>query len=118
MKKKSLIGAVAGIVLLVGSFGVTRFVFSNVSSMPEGLSYTRDAYISSCRYWAKQENGVAELGDAIINQYCGCVYDDGVKQYGKEEFAKMDGAASETNSVTPEVNALVNTCLEQVFGAQ
>lgn len=118
MKNKSLIGVFVGIVLLVGSYGVTRFVFNNVSGTPDGLSYTRDAYISSCRYWAKQEKGVAELGDAVINQYCGCVYDKGVGQYGKEEFAKMDGESSDTNSVTPEVNALINACLEQVFGAQ
>lgn len=111
-----IVSVVVGLVLLFVSYGVTKFVFNNAMGTPDGLSYTREAYVSGCRYWARQDPSVEDISDAVINSYCGCVYDDGVRLYGKEEFAKMDSSASETNSVTPELNAIINTCIERVFG--
>jgi hypothetical protein len=111
-----VLGVVVVFILMGISWGAVRFILNNQSSPDiSGVTFTRDTYISACTYWAKQEPEAAELSDAFIKNYCGCIYDDGVKQYGKERFAEIDQSFSDTKTASPEVNELINACITKTF---
>jgi hypothetical protein len=92
-------------------------IIDNEPTDIKGFSYSRSTYIEGCSYSAKSQQGAAVLTDALITSYCGCVYDKGVAQYGAAEFTKKDMEATETNSLTPELNSLVNVCITQAMEA-
>lgn len=118
MKAQKVINVVVAIALFAISYGAVRFIFMDRTPVElQGLSYTRDTYVSSCAYWAKQEPEAKDLSDAFINTYCGCVYDDGVALYGKEKFTKVDQELTSTGVVSPEVNELINTCVTKTLNS-
>lgn len=80
----------------------------------DGLSYTREAYLSGCTGSALTIEGVTS---EMANSYCGCVYDQGVATYGITTFSNMDHQLNITNTVSPEMNTLINNCVVQI-GAQ
>lgn len=118
MSNKKVYGIVGGLIAVMFTFGIgsaIRYAMSTYNSTPEmqGLTYTRDTYVSSCSYWAKLEQTSEPLPEEMINKYCGCVYDEGIKVYGKEGFVKADAELTETGVVTTQMNDLVNVCVQK-----
>ena len=103
-----------GIFFFVVGFGVLSNYIArqNPSTEPlKGITYTREAYVGSCKRYALTNEGVT---DAMATSYCGCVYDQGTATYGATKFSEMDNQLTLTNNVTPEMNTLINNCIVQI----
>lgn len=77
---------------------------------PTGYTISREATVNSCVPNAIDEN----VTEAQATSYCGCVYDEGVALYGDEGFTKILVDLGDTNTITPEMNGVINTCIAQV----
>ena len=119
-KVYGIIGGVTTLFIGLIMAGAAKYtanqIIDNSPADVKGFSYTRESYLKGCSYSAKQSDGGAELTDALITSYCGCVYDKGVSQFGLAGFTQKDMQATETNSLTPELNELVNVCIQQALG--
>ncbi len=120
-KVYGVIGGVTAFFIVFGAglFGrfATQTAVDVTTNEIKGLTYSREAYVSSCSYWARQTPGAQDYSQAVIDNYCGCVYDRGVAQYGQEEFVRIDKEITQTNSVTPELNNIINACITQAMEA-
>lgn len=101
---------IVGLILLSLPTIIMR-IASYKSDSARGLAYTREAYVASCTRVATSNDSV-DIGTA--KAYCGCVYDRGTNQYGLEKFSQMDSEASNTNTISPEANDLINKCLVEI----
>lgn len=105
-----------GIIIFVVGFGMLSNYLARQNpptstTSLKGVSYTREAYVSSCKRYALANEGVT---DADATSYCGCVYDQGTATYGAVRFSEMDNELGSTSNVTPEWNTLINNCIVQI----
>lgn len=79
-------------------------------STTTGYVVSRDAFVHNCAPSAVSE----EVTETQANQYCGCVYDEGMTQYGGEKFTSMVLELGNSNTMTPELNTIVNDCSTKI----
>jgi hypothetical protein len=81
----------------------------------KNLVIEKPTYVKSCVHWAKLEESAEKLTDEILNSYCGCVYDKGVAMFGNAKFIELDEQVNKTGNLTPELNTIVNECVQSVI---
>lgn len=117
-KVRGLVSIILGItVFLVLYYGAQALMREATTPAAQPASFTvdRETYIQSCSYWAKQEPDTEGITDSMVRTYCGCVYDKGIAQYGLQGFIQVDSELTRTGQVTPELNAIVNQCIQEML---
>ena len=107
--KKTLILVVLGVVLYM--IVASAFNRSQQPTYTQGYITSRAVVVHNCTPGAIKSGAVTE---AQAEQYCGCVYDEGVAQYGGAEFTSMLEDLQNTNTLTPQMNDIVNSCAAKI----
>lgn len=104
---------IAAVVAILGAGLLVRGIVRNVSSpTTKGLIYSKEAFNGPCVSEATKGGNVS---NAAATEYCGCVYDKGVAEYGAEQWSTELVNASD-NGFTPKMNEFINSCLAQYKG--
>lgn len=96
---------------LLFNYFTDQYIASQSSEPIKNLKYERDTFMKFCVDGALENNGVTL---ETANNYCGCVIDDGLELYGNTKFTQLMTDLGNTNIVSPEVNGLINKCLQKV----
>lgn len=81
-----------------------------------GLKVSKETYTGSCVSYAMADPEIKNdpvLTKEFMTKMCGCAYDTGVQQMGYDKFIAADKELAATNVVTPEMNAIVNKCVQE-----
>lgn len=101
-----------GIVLFVlGSAGLNYISKNMAVEEQKGFVISRTVVIKNCADEALKTEGISQ---AVANQYCGCVYDNGYDQFGGEKLTNELIKIEKTNEYSPEMTNIINQCLEQI----
>ncbi len=117
MKNNKWSGPLITAVVLLSIMGLSKgawLVFDQYNSEKQltGISYSREAYVTSCTRLAT--SGADALTSEAANALCSCAYDDGTAKYGVAKYSQMDYELAQTSVVTPEMNEIINNCIVKV----
>jgi len=111
-------GLVLLIVLSVGfatkatiTYGINKITKSNNAEIPKGLVYERSTMVDICVDGAMSTKAV-NITEAT--KYCNCVINDGMDTMGYDKFIQVMTDLGNDNTITPELNTIINKCLTDV----
>ncbi len=92
------------------SHAAAKMIFSTSETTPQVNGYTlqRETFNSGCLPEARKSGA----GEDAARMYCTCVYDSGLGQYGLEGWTAELEQLGYTNTLTAEMNDIVNTCAQ------
>jgi hypothetical protein len=93
------------------TYGINKINKTNNAEIPNGMVYERSTMVDVCVDGAMSTKTV-NINEA--NEYCGCVIDDGLSTMGYDKFIQVMTELGNNNTITPEVNTIINKCLKGV----
>lgn len=112
---KSISGVILVVLVVVGAGSLSRYLSTNnTESNTDGLSYTLEAFNAPCVAEATKGGNVSK---EVATQYCTCVYDKGIAEYGGEGWAN-ELIKADAEGFTPKINEFVNQCIVTTMGSE
>jgi len=109
--KKILI--LLAVLLTIGAINAgTTWIIKNNPPKTYGYEMSLEAFNASC---VKEATTDTTIEKSVATEYCTCVYNKGIDQYGSKEWTNQLMKLSEDSDYTPEMNDFVNQCIVETI---
>lgn len=103
------------VVVMLMAFGLlSSYAYKTTADREiNGLVVSREVFIKGCVVGATSDPEV--FTETQKQDYCSCCYDRGTARWGGKEFTDKNLELERTDTLTPEMNELVNECVLTVL---